>query len=37
MPDLHTDHGYFQGGFIKKRDPRSFFQDLCEILQSLEH
>lgn len=35
MPDLHTDHGYFQGGFIKKRDPQSFFQDLLELLQTL--
>ena len=35
MPDLHTDHGYFQGGFIKKRDPRPFFQNLLELLQTL--
>ena len=36
MPDLQVDHGYFQGGFIKKRDPRPFFQDLLEILLTLE-
>ena len=35
MPDLHTDHGFFQGGFIKKRDPQPFFQDLLEILQTI--
>lgn len=36
MPDLHTDHGFFQGGFINKRDPRPFFQDLLELLLSLQ-
>ena len=36
MPDLHTDHGYFQGGFIKKRDPQPFFQDLLELLKRLD-
>ena len=36
MPDLHTDHGFFQGGFIKKRDPQQFFQDLLELLQRLD-
>jgi triacylglycerol lipase len=36
MPDLHADHGFFQGGFIKKRNPQPFFQDLLEILTSLE-
>lgn len=35
MPDLHTDHGFFQGGFIKKRDPQSFFQVLLDLLQTL--
>lgn len=35
MPDLHTDHGFFQGGFIKKRNPQPFFDDLREILVGL--
>ena len=35
MPDLHADHGFFQGGFIKKQDPRQFFQDLLNLLQGI--
>lgn len=35
MPDLHTDHGFFQGGFISKRDPQHFYQELLKLLQSL--
>ena len=33
MPDLRTDHGFFQGGFIKRRDPHPFFQELLDLLQ----
>ena len=36
MPDLHVDHGYFQGGFVAKHDPRPFFQDLMELLVTLD-
>ena len=36
MPDLQVDHGCFQGGFIKKQDPQPFFQDLLDLLQSLD-
>ena len=36
MPDMKVDHGYFQGGFIKKHDPQPFYQDLLEILQGLD-
>ena len=34
-PDLHVDHGYFQGGFIAKRDPSLFYQDLVKLLSTL--
>lgn len=36
MPDLSHDHGYFQGGFIKKQNPKPFFDDLRELLIGLE-
>ena len=36
MPDLHADHGYFQGGFVVKHDPRPFFQDLMDLLATLD-
>lgn len=35
MPDLHCNHSYFQGGFLKKTDPFLFFQDLMRLLTSL--
>lgn len=35
MPDLRTDHGFFSGGYIDKRDPQHFFQELLKLLQSL--
>jgi triacylglycerol lipase len=35
MPDLQKDHGFFQGGFIKKQNPHAFFDELLELLQSL--
>lgn len=36
MPDLHADHGYFQGGFMKKCDPFPFYMDLVKLLSSLQ-
>ena len=36
MPDVHADHGFFQGGFIKKQDPHQYFRDLRELLLSLD-
>ena len=36
MGDLHADHGYFSGGFVKKCDPHPFFRDLKELLEGLE-
>lgn len=36
IPDLHVDHGFFQGGFLKKQNPQPFFQNLLELLQSLD-
>ena len=36
MPDLHVDHGYFQGGFMKKSDPYLFYLDLVKLLSGLE-
>ncbi|MDO4538861.1 MAG: hypothetical protein Q4B54_11925 [Coriobacteriales bacterium] len=36
LPDQHADHGFFQGGFIKKQDPQQFFQALLELLQRLD-
>ncbi len=36
MPDMHVNHSYFQGGFLNKSDPFPFFQDLMELLESLE-
>ena len=35
MPDLHVNHSYFQGGFLKKENPHAFFNTLRELLQSL--
>ena len=35
LPDLHADHGYFQGGFIRKQDPHPFFRELLELLQRI--
>jgi len=35
MPDLRTDHGFFQGGFIKKQNPKQFFQDLLTLLEEI--
>ena len=36
MPDLHADHSYFTGGFLKKQDPHPFFRDLVELLDNLD-
>ena len=36
MPDLQADHGFFQGGFIKKQDPHGFFRELRELLLGLD-
>lgn len=36
LPDLRADHGFFQGGFIRKQNPQSFFQYLLDTLLSLE-
>lgn len=36
MPDLHVNHSWFQGGYFKKSDPQSFFDDLMELLVGLE-
>ena len=35
MDDLHVDHSYFQGGFTRKVNPRSFYDDLIERLTAL--
>ena len=35
MPDMIVDHGFFQGGFIKKQDPRPFFQHLLDLLRDI--
>ena len=36
MPDIRTNHSYFQGGYFKRDDPMPFFQDLMELLASLK-
>lgn len=36
LPDLRADHGYFQGGFLKRQNPRPFFQNLMELLEGLD-
>ena len=36
MPDLRADHGFFQGGFLNKQDPHLFYEDLIEVLESLD-
>ena len=36
MPDMRVNHGYFQGGFLKKENPHPFFNNLRELLQTLE-
>ena len=36
LPDRRADHGYFQGGFLKKHDPHLFFRDLIKFLESLD-
>lgn len=36
MPDLRADHSYFTGGYLKKQDPHPFFEDLIELLESLD-
>ena len=36
MPNLRANHSYFQGGYFKKQDPFPFFQDLMELLGSLD-
>ena len=34
-PDLHVDHGYFQGGFIVRHNPSMFYQDLMNLISGL--
>ena len=36
MEDLHDNHSFFSGGYLRKTDPHPFFADLLELLQSLE-
>lgn len=36
MEDLHVDHGFFSGGYLRKVDPHPFFAELLELLQTLE-
>ncbi len=36
MPDIRTNHSFFQGGFLMKQDPFPFFQDLMSLLASLD-
>ncbi len=36
MSDLRADHSYFTGGYLKKQNPHPFFQDLMELLESLD-
>lgn len=36
MPDIHANHSFFQGGYLKKQDPFPFFQDLMELLSGLD-
>ena len=36
MPDLRADHSYFTGGYLKKQNPHPFFQDLMDLLESLD-
>ena len=35
LPDMHTHHSFFQGGFIKKENPFPFFLDLVEMIDAL--
>ena len=35
LPDLHADHGFFQGGFMNRQDPGPFFDSLLELLSAL--
>ena len=36
MPDMRVDHAFFSGDYLHKTNPHPFFQDLLELLQSLE-
>lgn len=36
MPDIRSHHSFFQGGYFKKEDPYSFFEDLMELLSGLD-
>ena len=36
LPDLHADHGYFQGGYTLHQDPSPFFDILLDLLTALE-
>ena len=36
LPDRRADHGFFQGGFMKKSDPFQFYLDLVKLLSSLK-
>ena len=35
MPDMHVDHGFFQGGFMKRQDPHEFYRELMDVLEAL--
>ena len=35
MPDMHVDHGFFQGGFMKRQDPHGFYRELMDVLEAL--
>ena len=36
MPDLRADHSYFTGGYLRKQNPHPFFDDLMDLLESLD-
>jgi len=36
MPDLRADHSYFTGGFLRKQNPRPFYQELIDLLEGLD-
>lgn len=36
MDDLHVDHSFFSGDYLRKADPHPFFDGLLELLQGLD-
>ena len=36
MKDLHADHSFFSGDYIKKSDPHPFFHELLDLLEGLD-